>query len=244
MQDMSKYTKDDLWVWKTLFNRQKENIPGKASKSYIDALEHMSPVLNADEIPDFEKINLWFKNETQWELQVVPGLIPVEEFFKLLADRKFCSSTWLRSKDSLDYLEEPDVFHDIFGHVPLLSDPVFSEFLHEFGKLGCQFLEDTEKLIQLQRLYWFTIEFGVIREQGNIQSYGAGILSSSGETNQIHERKANFIEYSIQAIIEKEFRTDIMQKDYYVVSSFEVLFESLKTLTEVWNTEALLVKES
>jgi phenylalanine-4-hydroxylase len=244
MQDMSKYTKDDLWVWKTLFNRQKENIPGKASKSYIDALEHMSPVLNADEIPDFEKINLWFKTETQWELQVVPGLIPVEEFFKLLADRKFCSSTWLRSKDSLDYLEEPDVFHDIFGHVPLLSDPVFSEFLHEFGKLGCQFLEDSEKLIQLQRLYWFTIEFGVIREQGNIQSYGAGILSSSGETNQIHERKANFIEYSIQAIIEKEFRTDIMQKDYYVVSSFEVLFESLKTLTDVWNTETILVKES
>jgi len=135
MQDMSKYTKDDLWVWKTLFNRQKENIPSKASKFYIDALEHMSPVLNADEIPDFEKINLWFKNETQWELQVVPGLIPVEEFFKLLADRKFCSSTWLRSKDSLDYLEEPDVFHDIFGHVPLLSDPVFSEFLHEFWKI-------------------------------------------------------------------------------------------------------------
>jgi phenylalanine-4-hydroxylase len=244
MQDMSKYTKDDLWVWKTLFNRQKENIPGKASKSYIDALEHMSPVLNANEIPDFEKINLWFKTETEWELQVVPGLIPVEEFFKLLAERKFCSSTWLRSKDSLDYLEEPDVFHDIFGHVPLLSDPIFSEFLHEFGKLGCQFLGDAEKLIQLQRLYWFTIEFGVIKEQGNIKSYGAGILSSSGETNQIHERKANFIEYSIQAIIEKEFRTDIMQKDYYVVSSFEVLFESLKTLTEVWNTEALLVKES
>ena len=244
MQDMSKYTKDDLWVWKTLFNRQKENIPGKASKSYIDALERMSPVLNANEIPDFEKINLWFKTETQWELQVVPGLIPVEEFFKLLADRKFCSSTWLRSKDSLDYLEEPDVFHDIFGHVPLLSDPVFSEFLYEFGKLGCQFLEDTEKLIHLQRLYWFTIEFGVIKEQGNIQSYGAGILSSSGETNQIHERKANFIEYSIQAIIEKEFRTDIMQKDYYVVSSFEVLFESLKTLTDVWNTETILVKES
>jgi phenylalanine-4-hydroxylase len=144
----------------------------------------------------------------------------------------------------MDYLEEPDMFHDIFGHVPLLSDPIFSEFLHEFGKLGCQFLGDAEKLIQLQRLYWFTIEFGVIKEQGNIQSYGAGILSSSGETNQIHERKANFIEYSIQAIIEKEFRTDIMQKDYYVVSSFEVLFESLKTLTEVWNTEALLVKES
>jgi len=239
MQDMSKYTKDDLWVWNTLFNRQKENIPGKASKAYIDALEHMSPVLNADEIPDFEKINSWFKTETQWELQVVPGLIPVEEFFKLLAERKFCASTWLRSKDSMDYLEEPDMFHDIFGHVPLLSNPVFSEFVYEFGKLGCQFIGDTDKLIQLQRLYWFTIEFGVIKEQGGIQSYGAGILSSSGETNQIHEQKANFLDYSIQDIIEKEFRTDIMQEDYYVISSFEMLFESSKALANVWNAEII-----
>lgn len=237
MQDMSKYTKEDLWVWKTLFSRQKENIPSKASEEYIEALNHMSPVLNADEIPSFENINQWFKNETKWELQVVPGLIPVEDFFQLLAQRKFCSSTWLRSKDSLDYLEEPDMFHDIFGHVPLLSNPVFSEFVHEFGKLGCQYLDDTEKLLQLQRLYWFTIEFGVIREEDKIQSYGAGILSSYGETNQIHQQKANFLEYSIEAIIKKEFRTDIMQEDYYVISSFEELFESLKRLSKVWKNE-------
>lgn len=234
---MSKYTKEDLWVWKTLFTRQKNNIPGKASQAYIDALEHMSPVLNANEIPSFEKINTWFETETKWELQVVPGLIPVQEFFQLLAERKFCSSTWLRSKNSLDYLEEPDMFHDIFGHVPLLSNPVFSEFVHEFGKLGCQFLDDPEKLLQLQRLYWFTIEFGVIQEQGKIQSYGAGILSSYGETNQIHEQNANFLDYSIEAIIQKVFRTDIMQEDYYVISSFEMLFESLKRLSRVWNKE-------
>ncbi|WP_379656762.1 phenylalanine-4-hydroxylase [Psychroflexus salinarum] len=234
---MSKYTKEDLWVWKTLFTRQKNNIPGKASQAYIDALEHMSPVLNANEIPSFEKINTWFETETKWELQVVPGLIPVQEFFQLLAERKFCSSTWLRSKNSLDYLEEPDMFHDIYGHVPLLSNPVFSEFVHEFGKLGCQFLDDPEKLLQLQRLYWFTIEFGVIQEQGKIQSYGAGILSSYGETNQIHEQNANFLDYSIEAIIQKVFRTDIMQEDYYVISSFEMLFESLKRLSRVWNKE-------
>lgn len=237
MQDMSKYTKEDLWVWKTLFTRQKENIPGKASQAYIDALEHMSPVLNCEEIPNFEKINTWFETETKWQLKVVPGLIPVEEFFQLLAERKFCSSTWLRSKDSLDYLEEPDMFHDIFGHVPLLSNPIFSEFVYEFGKLGCQFLDDPLKLLQLQRLYWFTIEFGVIQEQGKIQSYGAGILSSFGETNQIHEQKANFLDYSIEDIIKKEFRTDIMQEDYYVISSFEMLFESLKKLSRVWKSE-------
>lgn len=234
---MSKYTNEDLWVWKTLFTRQQDNIPGKASQAYIDALEHMSPVLNAEEIPSFERINTWFESETKWELKVVPGLIPVEEFFQLLAERKFCSSTWLRSKDSLDYLEEPDMFHDIYGHVPLLSNPIFSEFVHEFGKLGCQFLDEPEKLLQLQRLYWFTIEFGVIEEKGKIQSYGAGILSSYGETNQIHEMKANFLDYSIEAIIKKVFRTDIMQEDYYVISSFETLFESLKKLSKVWNKE-------
>ena len=237
MQDMSKYTNEDLWVWNTLFTRQHKNIPGKASQEYLDALVHMSPVLNADEIPSFEKMNKWFQGGTKWELQVVKGLIPVEEFFQLLAERKFCSSTWLRSKDSLDYLEEPDMFHDIFGHVPLLSNPVFSEFVQEFGKLGCRFLDDSEKLLQLQRLYWFTIEFGVIREQGKIQSYGAGILSSYGETNQIHEEKANFLDYSIEAIIQKVFRTDIMQEDYYVISSFETLFKSLKKLSKVWNKE-------
>lgn len=232
---MSKYTNEDLWVWKILFTRQQDNIPGKASQAYIDALEHMSPVLNAEEIPSFERINTWFESETKWELKVVPGLIPVEEFFQLLAERKFCSSTWLRSKDSLDYLEEPDMFHDIYGHVPLLSNPIFSEFVYEFGKLGCQFLDEPEKLLLLQRLYWFTIEFGVIEEKGKIQSYGAGILSSYGETNQIHEMKANFLDYSIEAIIKKVFRTDIMQEDYYVISSFETLFESLKKLSKVWN---------
>lgn len=146
MQDMSKYTQDDLWVWSTLFRRQQKNIIDKSSCAYIDALQHMSPVLNAGEIPNFGKINAWFETETKWKLQVVPGLIPVEEFFQLLAERQFCSSTWLRSKDSLDYLEEPDMFHDVFGHVPLLSNPVFSEFVHEFGKLGCLFLDDPEKL--------------------------------------------------------------------------------------------------
>ncbi|MFN2261285.1 MAG: phenylalanine-4-hydroxylase [Psychroflexus sp.] len=233
-QEMKNYTQDDSWVWNTLFNRQWENIPGKASRTYINAFKNMKPVLNANEIPDFEKINYWFRNRTGWELQVVPGLIPVEEFFQLLAQKKFCSSTWLRAKNSLDYLEEPDMFHDIFGHVPLLSDPVFSEFVHEFGKLGCQFIGEAEKILQLQRLYWFTIEFGVISEQNKIQSYGAGILSSFGETNQIDLGQANFLKYDIEKIIQKDFRTDVMQEDYFVIEDFEILFSSLKKLASHW----------
>lgn len=238
-QQMTNYTQDDFWVWKTLFQRQWKNIPQRASSAYIKALERMKPVLNADEIPDFEKINNWFSKHNGWELQVVPGLIPVEDFFQLLAEKKFCSSTWLRAKNSLDYLEEPDMFHDIFGHVPLLSDPVFSEFVHEFGKLGCQFIDEPEKLLQLQRLYWFTIEFGVISEHNKIRSYGAGILSSFGETNQIDLMKANFLDYDIGNIIQKDFRTDVMQEDYFVIENFETLFNSLKSLASYWKNQAI-----
>ncbi len=237
---MTSYTQDDLWVWKTLFQRQRKNIPQKASSAYIQALERMKPVLNADEIPDFEKINDWFSKHNGWELQVVPGLIPVEDFFQLLAEKKFCSSTWLRAKNSLDYLEEPDMFHDVFGHVPLLSNPVFSDFVYEFGKLGCQFIGEPERLLQLQRLYWFTIEFGVISEQNKIKSYGAGILSSYGETNQIDLMKANFLNYDIEQIIQKGFRTDVMQEDYFVVDNFDVLFSSLQKLASHWQKTPIL----
>jgi phenylalanine-4-hydroxylase len=234
---MNNYSKEDRWVWKTLFERQLENIPNKASDNYIHALKMLNPVLNASEIPDFNNIDKWFKDSTSWSLEVVPGLIEVEDFFQLLAKKKFCSSTWLRSKDSLDYLEEPDMFHDIFGHVPLLSNPVFSAFMQEFGILGCQFIDDTEKVKQLQRLYWFTIEFGVINEDDKIKSYGAGILSSFGETNQIDEKRANFHAFDMHTILQREFRTDIMQEDYFVIDSYEQLFLSLQEVKKLWLEE-------
>lgn len=234
-QDMNSYSANDLWVWQTLAERQLENIPGKAADAYICALDKMKPVLNTREIPNFQRVNDWFTTSTGWKIEVVPGLIEVEEFFQLLASKTFCSSTWLRSKDSLDYLEEPDMFHDVFGHIPLLCDPVFSEFVHEFGKLGCAYLDDKEKLVQLQRLYWFTIEFGVIRESGKIKSYGAGILSSFGETNQIEAGSARFHDYDLEQVIHRPFRTDVMQEDYFVVESFEQLYQSIRELNRLWS---------
>lgn len=231
-QEMNAYTSEDKWVWKTLFNRQLKNIPNKAAHLYLQALDEMKPVLNADEIPDFNTLNAFFESTTGWQIEVVPGLIEVEDFFRLLAEKKFCSSTWLRSKDSLDYLEEPDMFHDIFGHIPLLSQPVFSDFVHAFGKLGLANIHDKQKLLELQRLYWFTIEFGLIVENDKVKSYGAGILSSYGETNQIDQGKANFLAFNRNAIFQKEFRTDIMQEDYYVIQNFEELLASIQPKIE------------
>lgn len=232
-QNFEAYTKEDKWVWKTLFERQEVNLQDKASSLYLKALNEMSPVLNANNLPKFEALNSFFEASTGWQIEVVPGLIEVEDFFSLLAQKKFCSSTWLRSKDSLDYLEEPDMFHDIFGHIPLLSQPVFSDFVHEFGKLGKSARGNAVFLKELQRLYWFTIEFGVIREEGKIKSYGAGILSSYGETNQIHKGEANFLDFDVEEILQKFFRTDIMQTDYYVLKDFESLLTSTKNIQQL-----------
>lgn len=225
-QEMNLYTETDQKVWKILFERQSQNLQNKACKEYLDALNRMKRVLNSKSIPEFENINDWFKDSTGWKIEVVKGLIPVDEFFKLLSEKKFCSSTWLRSPENLDYLEEPDMFHDVFGHIPLLADEVFSEFAHKFGILGNHFHEHKEIQLQLQRLYWFTIEFGLI-QQDSLKIYGAGIISSFGETNRIFENKCEVIPFDLQMIFEKEFQTDVMQNEYFAIPSFHQLYDAL-----------------
>lgn len=231
-QNFEAYTADDAWVWRTLFERQEKNIRNKSAKLYLKALHEMKPVLNAGQLPNFEELNAYFNTTTGWQIEVVPGLIEVEEFFDLLAQKKFCSSRWLRSKNSLDYLEEPDMFHDIFGHIPLLSQPVFSDFVHQFGKVGQHAKGNLQLQKELQRLYWFTIEFGVIQEEGKIKSYGAGILSSFGETNQIDLQQANFLNFNVEEILQKEFRTDVMQEDYFMIKNFEQLLSCIDGLQQ------------
>ncbi len=226
---MTNYTAEDLKVWQTLFKRQKENLKTRGSVTYMNSLEKMKTVLNAQSIPNFQQINQWFLDHTGWQIEVVAGLIPVEDFFSLLAEKKFCSSTWLRSWEQLDYLEEPDMFHDIFGHVPLLCDPVFSEFMHEFGKLGLSVLDRPQALIELQRLYWYTIEFGLIQER-ELKAYGAGLMSSFGETNRSLSDEVEHLPFNLEPVIQAEFRNDVMQETYFVLNSFDDLFESIEAM--------------
>ncbi len=228
-QNMNGYTATDKWVWETLFSRQAKQLKHYACKAYLDCLEEMSPVLNKDTIPDFEKINDWFESQTDWKITVVKGLIPVDDFFELLANKQFCSSTWLRSPDSLDYLEEPDMFHDIFGHIPLLANTTFSNFAQEFGKLGVKLKANTEAVIALQRLYWYTIEFGLIKEE-TLKIYGAGIISSFGETSRSVSLDVKHTAFEISDVLNKTFRTDIMQEEYVVVESLEQLMASVKIM--------------
>ena len=226
-QEYSKYNKNDKEVWEILFKRQHNNLKDKVCKEYLDCLNSFKSCLNENEIPDFTKINTFFKDHTGWEIHVVPGLIPVEKFLTLLAEKKFCSSTWLRSKEKLDYLEEPDMFHDIFGHIPLLLNPVFSEFVHEFGKLGKKHINQKEFILKMQRLYWYTIEFGLIKQDDQLKIFGAGIVSSYGESNSIHNTDIKKIEYDIEKVMTTTFYTDAIQDKYFVTNSMDELYESL-----------------
>jgi len=230
LQKYNKYTDSDQEVWNILFNRQQNNLQNKVCTEYLECLELFSSCLHKNEIPDFKKINNFFKDHTGWQIHVVPGLIPVEEFLTLLADKKFCSSTWLRSKDKLDYLEEPDMFHDIFGHIPLLLNPVFSEFVYDFGKLGKKHIDQKEFIIKMQRLYWYTIEFGLIKQNDQLKIFGAGIVSSFGESNSIHNTEIKKIDYDLEKVMETSFYTDAIQDKYYVTNSMEELYDSLKIL--------------
>ncbi|MFT5777699.1 MAG: phenylalanine-4-hydroxylase [Crocinitomicaceae bacterium] len=232
-QEFDQYKQEDFDVWKRLFERQVINLEDKSCKEYLTALDNMYPALSAERIAEFTQLDVWFLNHTGWTIYCVPGLIPVDEFFELLAQKKFCSSTWLRSMSQLDYLEEPDMFHDVFGHIPLLSNQIFSDFIHEFGKLGKANLANEERLLMLQRLYWFTIEFGLIEQDGP-KVYGAGIASSYGESISSLAKETIRVPFNLEEVLHTSFETDKLQNKYFVIDSFQVLYEAIIELKESW----------
>lgn len=232
IQDYNKYTEEDRTVWKTLFERQQRNLPGKAHPEYLKCLNQLSDVLNPEKIINFNELNEYLVAKNGWSVVVVPGLIPVDDFFKLLSEKKFCSSTWLRKMDQLDYLEEPDMFHDIFGHIPLLMNSDYARFVEEFGKLGVKFGHNKTIEKQLQRLYWFTIEFGLMKKNKDTQIYGAGIISSAGETDHIFEDDIDVLPYDVDKVLNNDFITSEIQTRYYEIESFEQLFNSVVELQQ------------
>ncbi len=237
-QDMLKYTKQDLEIWNYLFENQYSNLTDKVCFEYLECISELSDVLNPHEIPNFNKLNQKLYLKTGWMIEVVPGLIEVDDFFEYLKNKKFCSSTWLRKKDQLHYIEEPDMFHDIFGHIPLFMNQDYADFAQKIGDLAFNWKHDQNKMIQLQRLYWFTIEFGVIRRDNNIKSYGAGIISSIAEAKIVSENKREFLPYDIDTILNREFNIDTIQPIYFVIDSFEQLFESLKEVDFIFRNAA------
>lgn len=221
-QNYAAYTANDRQVWKTLYARQRENLEGKAHELYLSCLDKLRPIMNEDRIPDFTDLNKALGEATGWTIEVVKGLIPVEEFFELLAQRKFPASTWLRTMEQLDYLEEPDMFHDIFGHIPMLLDEKYAAFMQEFGAYGAANLKKAHVVRALQNLYWFTIEFGVVSEPTLV--YGAGIISSFGETNHIYNPATLIHPFDDDKVAGHSFINSEIQQEYYRIRSLEDLF--------------------
>lgn len=227
-QHYSAYTTEDFTVWQLLFKRQMNLLQQHASSLYMDAVDDVG--FTAAEIPHFEKMNERLRPLTGWQVVVAPELVPQHDFFRLLSQRIFPATCWLRSMAELDYIEEPDMFHDVFGHVPLLTNAAYAQFMEGFGKLAMKWIEVPEMIALLGRVYWFTIEFGLLREQQKSAIFGAGIISSPGETqNSLSNQSVKFA-FDIEQMLASDYRTDIVQARYFVIDSFEQLCAALPTI--------------
>jgi phenylalanine-4-hydroxylase len=226
------YTAEDQAVWQLLYERQMKQLPLIASRAYLEGIEKVGFV--ADHIPNFEtETNPRLRNLTGWEVEVVPGLIPQKEFFELLSNRKFPASTWLRKPEQLDYLEEPDMFHDTFGHVPLLTNQAFCDFMSDLSRVALRWLDVPEAIAQIGRLYWFTVEFGLIQEEGQLKIYGGGILSSAGESAYCLRGSIPKISFDVQTLLNTYYHIDRYQDHYFVINSFEQLYRSTPEIEEI-----------
>jgi phenylalanine-4-hydroxylase len=221
-QNWSAYTDADHDTYRRLFERQSALLPGLAAQAFIDALPSLGV---RDRIPRFDEINERLRPATGWEIVAVPGLIPERPFFDLLAHRRFPVTDWIRTPEEFDYIVEPDVFHDLFGHVPLLFNPVFADYVQRYGQGGLK-AHDLGAGELLSRLYWYTIEFGLIREPQGLRAYGAGILSSSGELrHSVTSPRAQRIALDLVRCMRTRYKIDDYQATYFVIDSFEQLFE-------------------
>ena len=219
-QDWGRYTEEEHALYRRLFERQSKLVPRYACAEWIAAIAGLDA---SREIPRFDQISRKLKGKSGWEIVAVPGLIPDEAFFTHLAHRRFPVTVWLRKPEEFDYIVEPDVFHDFFGHVPLLFDRTYADHLHEYGKGGLKAMRlDAVKF--LARLYWFTIEFGLIKGDAGVKAYGAGLMSSGGELAYcVDDPKPRRLPFDLERIMRTEYLIDRYQDTYFVIDSFEQL---------------------
>ena len=223
-QGWANYTAEEHATWDTLFARQTKLLPGRASNAYLKGLDALR--LSDGGIPDFEELSDRLMKLTGWRVVAVPGLVPDEVFFDHMANRRFVAGHFIRRPDQLDYLQEPDVFHDVFGHVPMLADPVFADYLEAYGKGGQRAMQH-DALKYLGRLYWYTVEFGLIAEPDGLRIYGSGIVSSAAESRfALDDPSPNRLGFDIARVMRTEYRIDDFQQNYFVIPSFDELLRA------------------
>jgi len=223
-QNWSAYTADEHAIWDFLYRRQREMLQDRADPAMLRGLETLD--LNRGGIPDFARINLELKARTGFEVVAVPGLVPDEVFFNHLANRRFPAGQFIRTRAQLDYLQEPDIFHDVFGHVPLLTDPIFADYIEAYGKGGLRAIK-FGRLRNLAALYWYTVEFGLIETTKGLRIYGAGISSSKDESIfALDDPSPNRIRFDLERVMRTGYRIDDFQQTYFVIRSYDELFRA------------------
>jgi phenylalanine-4-hydroxylase len=218
------YSDEDQAVWRLLLERQSGLARKHACEEFLQGLRTLGI---DDTIPDFESVNARLKPLTGWRIVGVPGLIPDAVFYDHLAHRRFPVTVWIRTRAELDYLVEPDLFHDFFGHVALLSDPVFADYMQAYGQRG---VEAGSKIDLLARLYWYTVEFGLIRTPKGLKAYGAGILSSAAEVKHaLEDKDVERLPFEAMTVMLRPYEIDKLQNTYFVLDDFHQLFEAAQT---------------
>ncbi|WP_045764168.1 phenylalanine 4-monooxygenase [Xanthomonas albilineans] len=225
-QPWDRYDADDHATWGTLYRRQRELLVGRACDAFLQAQDTMG--MSPQAIPKFDQLNTVLAATTGWTLVGVEGLLPELDFFDHLANRRFPVTWWIRRPGQIDYIAEPDLFHDLFGHVPLLMNPLFADYMQAYGRGGVKAHAIGPQALQhLTRLYWYTVEFGLIDTSAGLRIYGAGIVSSKGESLYSLESDApNRIGFDLQRIMRTRYRIDTYQKTYFVIDSFAQLMQA------------------
>ncbi len=223
-QNWDGFSAADHALWDHLFARQSAMLPGRAATAFMRGLDILK--LSQSGIPDYRELNARLMAATGWQVVAVPGLIPDDVFFDHLANRRFPAGNFIRSADQIDYLEEPDVFHDVFGHVPMLADPVFADYMVAYGQGGLR-SKGLGALDHLARLYWYTVEFGLIKEAGDLRIYGAGIVSSYSESIfALEDASPNRIGFDLMRVMRTPYRIDDFQQNYFVIPGLEHLLQT------------------
>lgn len=227
-ENWDQFTEEDHKTWQILFKRQSEILIGRALDDVINGI-HKLNICN-DKIPKFTELNKILKKETGFSIVPVSGLIPDDLFFQLLSERKFPSTCFIRKPHQLDYLEEPDIFHDTFGHIPLLVNPIYADFMEKFGLKSLEAM-NLGMTKYAATLYWFTVEFGLIKNQDKLEIYGAGIISSKSESIYCLESDIPLrVKFDLHRLLKTKYHTDSFQKTYFVIEDFKQLFDSVDNL--------------
>jgi phenylalanine-4-hydroxylase len=228
-QDYTSYTAEQHATWAELVSRRMPQLVKHAAEEYLEGFAIIG--LRTERLPNLGEISLRLRPRTGWSTVPVSGFMPGPAFFEMLAGRQFPTTTWLRKRESLEYTPEPDIFHDVFGHVPMHAHPVFADFLAHYGQL-CAGIASEAVLERIGRLFWYTVEFGLIRQHGRVKVYGSGLISSNGECTNVLEGHCEVRDFTLEAVLDTPVQVDKMHKVLFAIESFEQIYDALQRVTE------------